>query len=99
MTEISHQLKQLALTLKIPILALCQLNRASLDRKDSRPTMADLRDSGAIEEDSDVVILLFRDMENHEVNQRIRFIVDKNRHGPVGDVDLNFIPSQSRICV
>lgn len=99
MTEISHQLKQLALTLKIPILALCQLNRASLDRKDNRPTMADLRDSGAIEEDSDVVILLFRDMDNHEENQRIRFIVDKNRHGPVGDVDLNFIPAQSRICI
>jgi len=99
MTEISHQLKQLALTLKIPILALCQLNRSSLDRKDSRPTMADLRDSGAIEEDSDVVILLFRDMECHDDTQRIRFIIDKNRHGPVGDVDLRFIAAQSRICI
>jgi len=99
MTEISHQLKQLALTLKIPILALCQLNRSSLDRKDSRPTMADLRDSGAIEEDSDVVILLFREMDCHDAEQKIRFIVDKNRHGPVGDVDLRFIAAQSRICI
>lgn len=101
MTEIAHNLKQLALSLKIPILALCQLNRGSLDRKDRRPTMADLRDSGAIEEDSDVVILLFRDNDNANTDaaQRIKFIVDKNRHGMVGDVDLHFIGSMSRICM
>ena len=99
MTEIAHSLKQMALSMKIPILSLCQLNRMSLDRKDRRPTMADLRDSGAIEEDSDSVILLFRDdsMTNTGVVQKIRFIVDKNRHGMTGDVDMKFLGSMSRI--
>lgn len=99
MTDIAHRLKQLALSMKIPVLALCQLNRMSLERKDRKPTMADLRDSGAIEEDSDSVILLFRDenVPNSVGKQKIRFIVDKNRHGQTGDVDMNFIGSMSRI--
>ena len=97
MTEISHKLKQLALNMKIPILALCQLNRASLERGDRKPTMADLRDSGAIEEDSDAVILLFRDADSQEPIQKVRFIIDKNRHGPVGFVDMKFFGSLSRI--
>lgn len=99
MTDIAHRLKQLALSLKIPILCLCQLNRQSVERNNKKPTMADLRDSGAIEEDSDSVILLFRDdsQSNTAEAQKIRFIVDKNRHGMTGYVDMNFIGSMSRI--
>lgn len=95
MTGISHQLKQLALSLKIPVLALCQLNRASVQR--SRPTMADLRDSGAIEEDSDVVILLHRDRAEGVFTEPIDFIIDKNRHGCTGILELGFCGAYSRI--
>lgn len=105
MTETSHRLKQLALSLKIPILALCQLNRQSEGRNDKRPTMADLRDSGAIEEDSDVVALLFRpavyakeeDRPKPWEAQELQVIVDKNRHGSTGTVYMNFCGMNSRI--
>ena len=105
MTETSHRLKQLALSLKIPILALCQLNRQSEGRNDKRPTMADLRDSGAIEEDSDVVALLFRpavyakeeDRPKPWETQELQVIVDKNRHGGTGTVYMSFCGLNSRI--
>ena len=101
-TYVSHRLKQLALSLKIPILALCQLNRASLQRPNQRPTMADLRDSGAIEEDSDVVILLYRENDPEKqwtpwAIQDIDLIVDKNRHGRTGIVGLKFCGENSRV--
>ena len=105
MTSITHQLKQLALALKVPILALCQLNRASEQRETKRPNMADLRDSGAIEEDSDVVMLLFReaqylppeDQPKPWEDQSIDFILDKNRHGTTGIVTLTYNGSKARI--
>ena len=94
MTEISASLKALAKTLRIPVLALCQLNRENVSRGDKRPTMADLRDSGAIEQDAGAIILLHRpdyyeqrgaeaerpEMENIELN------VAKNRHAETGVV-------------
>ena len=94
-TGISHELKQLALSLRIPVLALCQLNRASTLR--ARPTMADLRDSGAIEEDSDVVILLYRDHQPGAQWEPVEFIIDKNRHGTTGILELGFSGPYSRI--
>lgn len=106
MTETAHRLKQLALSLKIPILALCQLNRQSEGRSDKRPTMADLRDSGAIEEDSDVVALLFRPaayLRDEDAkpkpweSQELQVIVDKNRHGGTGTVYMSFCGLNSRI--
>ena len=105
MTDTAHRLKQLALSLQIPILALCQLNRQSLQRDGKRPTMADRRDSGAIEEDSDVVCLLFREAEYRPKDkqpkpwelQTIDFIVDKNRHGMTGIVQLEYCPMNARI--
>lgn len=105
MTNTSHRLKQLALSLKIPILGLCQLNRQSESRSDKRPTMADLRDSGAIEEDSDVVSLLFRPAAYVKKDeqpkpweaQELQVIVDKNRHGPTGIVYMNYCGMNSRI--
>ena len=105
MTDHAHRLKQLALSLKVPILTLCQLNRQSEQRETKRPSMADLRDSGAIEEDSDVVCLLFRPAqyakpENRPKaweNQDIDFIIDKNRHGETGMATLNFNGYLSRV--
>lgn len=105
MTNTSHRLKQLALSLKIPIIGLCQLNRQSESRSDKRPTMADLRDSGAVEEDSDVVALLFRpavytkDEEKPKPweSQDLQIIVDKNRHGATGVINMQFCGMNSRI--
>lgn len=105
MTATAHRLKQLALSLKIPILALCQLNRQSEIRNDKRPGLADLRDSGAIEEDSDVVCLLFRPAQYAPEDQRpkpwepqqISFILDKNRHGMTGIISLSYCGMTSRI--
>lgn len=105
MTEISHRLKQIALSTGIPIIALCQLNRASEARDSKRPSVADLRDSGAIEEDSDVVALLFRPAMHLPEDERpkpweeqeIEIIVDKNRHGMQGSVSLGFTGSTALI--
>lgn len=105
MTDTAHQLKQLALSLRVPILALCQLNRQSEQRESKRPTMADLRDSGAVEEDSDVVCLLFRGAQYLPEDERpkpwevqsIDFIIDKDRHGATGIVTLNYCGYTSRI--
>lgn len=105
MTDTAHRLKQLALSLHIPILALCQLNRTSEQRESKRPSMADLRDSGALEEDADAVCLLFREAmywqdENKPKpweSQYIDFIIDKNRHGVTGTVTLDFYGFNARI--
>ena len=105
MTDTTHRLKQLALSLEIPILSLCQLNRSSEQRETKRPNMADLRDSGAIEEDSDCVCLLFRPAQYAPPERRskgwehqdIDFIIDKNRYGEAGIVTLTFNGSLSRV--
>lgn len=105
MTATAHALKQLALSLRVPILGLCQLNRQSEQRESKRPTMADLRDSGAVEEDSDVVCLLFRAAQYLAPEkqpapwetQEIDFIIDKNRHGVTGITTLNYCGYNSRI--
>lgn len=105
MTDTAHRLKQLALSLRVPILSLCQLNRQSEQRDSKRPTMADLRDSGAVEEDSDVVCLLFRGAQYLPEEERpkpwesqpIDFVIDKNRHGMTGQVTLDFYGITARI--
>ena len=93
MTEISAALKATAKTLNIPILALCQLNRESTTRSDKRPTMADLRDSGAIEQDAGAIVLLHRpdyyaNKESGETPEmeEIELNVAKNRHAEPGIV-------------
>ena len=95
MTDTAHRIKQIALSLQIPILALCQLNRSSEQRE--RPTMADLRDSGAIEEDSDAVILLYRQKLPGAQWEMIDYIIDKNRHGQTGILTLGFCGAYSQI--
>ncbi|ANF84623.1 Helicase DnaB [Pseudomonas antarctica] len=84
-TEISKGLKRLAKELGVPIVVLAQLNRGPSNRPNKRPTKSDLRDSGQIEADADVVILVHRDGESDAGKAGVtELIVDKNRHGPTG---------------
>ena len=95
---ISRRLKFLARELNIPVMALAQVNRSSEDRQDHRPRLSDLRESGAIEQDADTVMLLHRP-ELHEPGQHegvIEIIVGKQRNGPTGDVTLMFIKQYMR---
>lgn len=91
-SEISRMLKNLARELNIPILCLSQLSRKVEDRQGHRPMMSDLRESGSIEQDADIVMFLFR-REYYDPNDKpgmAELIVAKNRHGGVGNVQLTF---------
>lgn len=95
---ISRRLKFLARELKIPVVALAQVNRSSEDRQDHRPRLSDLRESGAIEQDADTVLMLHRP-ELHEPGQHegiVEVIVAKQRNGPTGDVTLSYIKQYMR---
>lgn len=87
-TEISRELKLIARDFDIPVIALSQLNRNSEGRVDKKPNLADLRESGSIEQDADVVLLLYRPDE--EDKSRLELIVAKSRQGPLGSVDLEW---------
>lgn len=94
--EVSRSLKSLARELNIPIVVLCQVGRQSEGQK---PTLADLRDSGSIEQDADVIMFLHRDrVDSSEVNNAIptQLIVSKQRNGPTGAVDLVFLPEYTK---
>jgi replicative DNA helicase len=91
--QISRRLKGLAKELEIPVVALAQVNRASEDRQDHRPRLADLRESGSIEQDADTVMLLHRP-DRYEPGQHegvIEVIVAKQRNGPTGEVTLAYL--------
>lgn len=92
---ISRALKQLARELNVPVISAAQLSRAVEQRTDKRPMLSDLRESGSIEQDSDIVMFLYRDAyynpETPEGN-RAELIVAKHRNGPTGTIDLVFIP-------
>ena len=94
--EVSRSLKALALELDIPILLLSQLNREVENRQDKKPTMADLRESGALEQDADLILLLYRDEYYNRDNDISRgvteVIVAKNRNGATGIFELKFTP-------
>ena len=103
-TEISGALKNLARTLRIPILALCQLNREVEGRQDKRPQLSDLRDTGALEQDADGVIFLYREdyyAARDSVDPNVPSVLDvdlaKNRHGSVGGCKLAFSLATSKI--
>jgi replicative DNA helicase len=96
-SDISSGLKSIAKELQIPVVALSQLSRESERRTDRRPQLSDLRDSGSIEQDADIVLFLYREgMHNQEIDKsQTLLIVSKNRNGPVRDIDLVFVADQT----
>lgn len=94
-SEISQALKNLARELKLPVLALSQLSRAvEIRGGDKRPQLSDLRDSGSIEQDADIVMFLFRPSEEDRVNHKL--LIAKHRNGPTGEIDLFFKADRTR---
>jgi replicative DNA helicase len=98
-SAISRSLKALARDLKVPVIALSQVNRAAEKNPDSRPRLADLRESGSIEQDADVVVFIHReDYQNPESEKsgQAELIIAKQRNGPTGKVDVAFLHSSTR---
>ena len=96
-SEISRELKILAKNLRVPVIALSQLSRSVEQRQDKRPILSDLRESGSIEQDADIVAFLYRDAyyqkehaDSQEANNVTELILEKNRHGSLGTVKLYF---------
>ena len=93
-SEISRSLKILAKELHVPVIALSQLNRALENREDKRPRLSDLRESGAIEQDADLVMFIYREAKYKRTEdnaEKASIIIAKNRHGKTGEVEMRFV--------
>ncbi|MDQ0970469.1 replicative DNA helicase [Neobacillus niacini] len=98
-TEISKSLKAMAKDFDCPVICLAQLNRSVESRANKRPMMSDIRESGSVEQDADVIMFLYREAyyDKEAENQALEIIVSKNRNGPVGTIAVNYNEHTGRI--
>jgi replicative DNA helicase len=91
-TEISKSLKAMAKDFDCPVICLAQLNRSVESRANKRPMMSDIRESGSVEQDADVILFLYREAyyEKEAQNHTLEIIVSKNRNGPVATITVNY---------